>query len=52
MLSDIDNASLIARRDEKKERRKIYNQTYYDKHRLRILKQWRDKFESAKVPKQ
>lgn len=51
MLSDIDNASLIARRDEKKKRRLKYNQTYYDKHRLRILKQWRDNFVSAKLSK-
>ena len=34
---------------EKKERRLKYNQTYYDKHRLRILKDWREKFVSKKL---
>ena len=34
---------------EKKERRKKYNQTYYEKNRLKILKQWRDNFVSAKI---
>ena len=33
----------------KKERRKKYNQTYYEKNRLKILKQWRDNFVSAKA---
>ena len=34
---------------EEKERRKKYNQTYYDKHRLRLLKKWRDNFVSKKL---
>lgn len=34
---------------EKKERRKLYNHTYYTKHRLRLLKEWRDNFVSKKL---
>jgi hypothetical protein len=34
--------------EEKKKRRQKYNQTYYDKNRLRLLKEWRDNFVSKK----
>ncbi len=34
--------------EEKKQIRKKYNQTYYDKHRLRLLKEWRENFVSQK----
>jgi len=37
--------------EEKKKIRKKYNQTYYDKHRLRLLKEWRENFVSQKVLK-
>ena len=32
------------------ERRRKYNQTYYDKHRLKLLKKWSDNFVSKKLP--
>ena len=34
--------------EEKKKKRKLYNQTYYDKNRFRLLKEWRDNFVSKK----
>ena len=32
----------------KKEKRRVYNYTYYDKHRLELLKQWRENYVSQK----
>ena len=32
----------------KKEKRRVYNYNYYDKHRLELLKQWRENYVSQK----
>ena len=35
-----------------KEKRREYNQTYYDKHRLKMLEKWRENYVSQKpIPK-
>ena len=34
---------------KKKEKRREYNQTYYDKHRLELLQKYRENFISQKV---
>ena len=44
MLSTVEKQAI-----QKKERRKKYNQNYYDKHRYKILKQWSDKKEEEKL---
>ena len=37
--------------EERKFKRYIYNQTYYKKHRMKILEKYRDNFVSKKIKK-